>query len=485
MISSSKISGAMGRLTGALLMIPFCLLSMTALASPEQPSSLVEAEGYTNTAAAWFAKAEKLAAQKQWREALVLLSKAQALGPDAELSRKISDLRSQGAERLLQQANVQLKQRQLYKAYLSMMAGVEFFPEFLSKGNAADIRQRLLTEILAKSKEYETSGLLGNALHWQELAIKLGGTDRSSSERLQGIKDRLRQRVVKKVAVMDVSPPSNSMDAGKLVTDSLLSYMSKNASNDLRIVDRDALGAMIREIKADKSGQYDIESARKNGRLKGSDIFISVSVTQYTVEMSAEESTKMVNVSVGKKSMSNPAYLSWRQRNPSPGERELAMAPPSMVEEDIRETVRYKVGAYKKTANVALFLSMIDVESGKMLLSKTTKCSREAQDNFSEGVESANIPFDPLQLPPDAEILEKAVEEGVAELGQLALSHLQNLQSAYLNSAGQLGRKGQHEAAVERYTDAIVSEEVKNVQSQVTEQARREIDLQLQLADSR
>jgi len=130
MISSSKISGAMGRLTGALLMIPLCLLSMTALASPEQPSSLVEAEGYTNTAAAWFAKAEKLAAQKQWREALVLLSKAQALGPDAELSRKISDLRSQGAERLLQQANVQLKQRQLYKAYLSMMAGVEFFRSF-------------------------------------------------------------------------------------------------------------------------------------------------------------------------------------------------------------------------------------------------------------------------------------------------------------------------------------------------------------------
>jgi len=438
-----------------------------------------------NTAAAWFAKAEQRAAQQKWREALVLLRKAQALGPDAELSRKISDLRSQGAARVLQQATVQLNRKQLYNAYLSMMAGVEFSPEFLNEDNAADVRQRLVAEMAAKSQEYETAGLLGNAFHWQELAIRLGGVDRSSSQRLQTIKDRLRQRVVKKIAVMDFSPPTNSTDAGKLVTDSLLSYMTKNASSDVKILARDVLGAIIKEIEFGQAGLYDIESAKKTGKLKGTDIFIFGSVLQYNVEKNAEESSKMVNVSVAKKKVSNPAYQSWLQRNPSPSEQELAMAPPSLIEEDIRETVRYKVGTHKKTANVAISFRVIDVESGEVVITKTIKSRKEAQDNFSEGVEFANIAFDPLQLPPDAEILEKAVEEGIAELGHLVLSRFQNLQAAYLNSAELLGKKGQPEAAVERYIDAIVSEEVKNISSQVTEQARREIDRQLQLADGR
>lgn len=327
--------------------------------------------------------------------------------------------------------------------------------------------------------------MLGNAMYWQELALKLGGTERAAAQRLQMLKDRLRQRVVKKIAVMDFSPPTNSTDAGKLVTDSLLSYMTKNASSDVKILARDVLGAIIKEIEFGQAGLYDIESAKKTGKLKGTDIFIFGSVLQYNVEKSAEESSKMVNVSVAKKKVSNPAYQSWLQRNPSPSERELAMAPAQLIDEDIRETVRYKVGTHKKTANVALSFRVIDVESGEVVITKTIKSRKEAQDNFSEGVEFANIAFDPLQLPPDAEILEKAVEEGIAELGHLVLSRFQNLQSAYLNAAELLGKKGQPESAVERYVDAMISEEVKNVSSQVTEQARREIDRQLQLAEGR
>ncbi len=316
-----------------------------------------------------------------------------------------------------------------------------------------------------------------------ELSQKLVVFDRQDQQRFQGIKDKLRQRVVKKIAVMDFTPPTNTADAGRLVTDSLLSYMTKNTSSDVKILARDVLGAIIKEIEFGQAGLYDIETAKKTGKLKGTDIFIFGSVLQYNVEKSVEESSKSTNVVVAKKKVPNPAYQSWLLTNPNPSEKALAAAPPALIEEEIRETVKYKVGTHKKTANVAISFRVVDVESGEVVITKTIKTKKDAQDNFSEGVEFANIPFDPMQLPPDAELLEKAVDEAISELGHLVLSRFQNLQSVYLNAGQMLAKKGQPEPVVEKYMDAITAEEVKNVSTQVTEMARKGIERQLLQAE--
>lgn len=450
----------------------------------KQLQNLLQEVRAQNTAAAQFEKAEQFAKQQQWRQVLECLKRAQALTPDAALQAKMAELHRSGAAKALQQAMLQYNRKQLYGAYLSLQAGAEFQPSFLREGEATDLKKQLVGDMVTKATEYEAAGQLGNAYCWLELTQRLNGLDREGLQKMQSLKDRLRQRVVKKIAVMDFTPPTNSADAGRLVTDSLLSYMTKNASSDVKILARDVLGAIIKEIEFGQAGLYDIETAKKTGKLKGTDIFIFGSVLQYNVEKSAEESTKMVNVSVAKKKVTNPAYQSWLQMHPSPNEAELASAPPSLIDEDVRETIRYKVGTHKKTANVALSFRVIDVESGEVVITKTIKSRKEAQDSFSEGVEFANIPFDPLQLPPDAELLEKAVEDGIAELGHLVLSRFQNLQAGYLNAAELLAKKGMSEPVVERYMDAIVAEEVKNVASQVSDHARKGLDRQLRLAES-
>lgn len=388
-----------------------------------------------------------------------------------------------GRDEAVQQAALHLNRKHLYSAYLSLMAGVELSPDILKEEDASELRGRLVREMTAKSQACEAAGLLGNAYHWQELALKLGGTDQTGQQRLQGIRERLRQRVVKKIAVTDFTPPAGSADAGRLVTGRLLSYMAGHAGRDVKILARDMPGATIGESEFSQAGLHDIENVKKNGTLTGADAFIFGSVLQYNVERSAEEHSKVVDVSVARRRVSNPAYQSWLQRNPSPGERELALAPPALIDEDVRKTVHYKVGTHKKIANVALSFRVFDVESGEVVIARTITSRKEAQDDFSEGVASANIPFDPLQLPPDTGLLEQAVEESSAELGRLVLSRFRNRQADYLNAAELLGKKGQHELAVERYIDAVVSEEVQNVPSQVTEQAHRGIGRQLRLAD--
>ena len=449
----------------------------------QQIAALLKDSKAKNTANAWFGKAEQSAKKQNWLQAAAYLRKAQLLNPDQQLHVKMTELMRQGAQKMLQQGIVQTSKKQLYSAYLSLQAGVQFSPALMKETEGTDLRKQLVAEMVTKSQESEAAGLLGNAWYWLDLSIRLSGGDRESLQRLQTLKDKLRQRVVKKIAVMDFSPPTNSTDAGKLVTDSLLSYMTRNASSDVKILARDVLGAIIKEIEFGQAGLYDIESAKKTGKLKGTDIFIFGSVLQYNVEKSAEEGSKMVNVVVATKQVPNPAYQSWLLSHPSPNEKEMALAPPALMKEEIRETIKYKVGTHKKTANIALSFRVIDVESGEVVITTTIKSRKEAEDKFSEGVEFANIPFDQLELPSDSVLLEKAVDEGISELGRLVLSRFQNRQAAYLQAAELLSKKGGGDQVVERYMDAIVSEEVKHVASQITAQAKTGIEQYLQTVE--
>lgn len=449
----------------------------------QQIAALLKDAKAKNTAAAWFGKAEQSAKQQQWPKTAEYLHKAQALNPDKQLQAKMNDLKSLGAQRMLQQGMVQAGKKQLYSAYLSLQAGVRFSPGFMTDGEGVGLRRQLAGDMATRSHEFDVAGMPGNAYYWLELSIRLGGRDRESQQRLQALKDKLRQRVVKKIAVMDFTPPDKSVDAGRLVTDSLLSYMTKNSSSDVKILARDVLGAIIKEIEFGQAGLYDIETAKKSGKLKGTDIFIFGSVLQYNVEKSAEEGSKMVNVVVAKKQVNNPAYQSWLLTHPSPSEKEMAMAPPSLITEEIRETVKYKVGTQKKTASVALSFRVIDVESGEVVITTTIKSRKEAEGKYSEGVEFANIPYKPLEILSDAVLLEKAVDEAISELGHLVLVRFQNRQASYLQAAELLSKKGGGDQVVERYMDAIVAEEVKHVSSQVTVQAKRGIEQYLQVID--
>jgi hypothetical protein len=190
---------------------------------------------------------------------------------------------------------------------------------------------------------------------------------------------------------------------------------------------------------------------------------------------------KMVNAVVGKKSVPNPAYQVWTAVHRTPTDEELRRAPPVTMEEEIREIVRYKVATQKKTATVSVSFRVIDVEEGEVVITKTLKNKKDVMDTYSEGVEFANIPFKELKLPADSEILEQVVEAAISELGYGVLSRFQNLQILYTNNAEMLKKKGDLESAIEKYVDAIHIEEVKNISTQISENARREIEQDLKL----
>jgi len=176
--------------------------------------------------------------------------------------------------------------------------------------------------------------------------------------------------------------------------------------------------------------------------------------------------------------------MTWLSANPRASDEERKNAPPPFIEKDKTETIRYKVATHRKTANVTISFRVVDVESGEVVITKTLKSKKEAVGNYSEGVDIAGIAYQKIELPPDSELLEKAVDEAITDLGHHVLSRFQNLQESYLNTAETLKKKGEIEPVAEKYMAAVVTEEVKNIKSPVTENARRELDRWLKQSEN-
>lgn len=429
----------------------------------------------------YLSKAEDVIKNNDWDSAARFIGKVQAFPLSGETARKAEQLKHQASAFFIAKAEEDLTGKRLYAAYTNFMSAATLKPEIKRDQKTANFINQMIGAMTAAAESHETSGHLGNAYVWYDKALELSPGRRELIAKTQSLKDKIKRRVVKKIAIMDFTSPTHAPDAGRVMTDSLLSYLTKNATGDVKILARDVLGALLKEIELGQAGLYDIESAKKAGKLKGTDVFIFGSVLRYNVEKNVDEGHKTVNAVVGKKTLPNPAYQVWAAMHPRPNEDERRAAPPQYIEEEIRETIKYKVANHRKIASVQVSFRVIDVEEGEVVITKKLDKNKEVEDTYSEGVDLAKISYKAVRLPSDTELLEQVIEASVVELGYAVLSRFQNLQVLYSNSAELLKKKGEFLLAVEKYIDAIHVEEVKNTSSPISENARKEIEQLLKL----
>lgn len=436
---------------------------------PELISALQEAKK-KHTPVYYLSRVETFSRQNAWDRALVFVRKARAIDRDGDHAEQILSFNLAAAQFYINRAS--REKRRLYPAYVS----VTMLQDAKDDPQVRVLTDQLLSLMYAQAEAYEASGQIGNAFTWYDRVSRIDSEYREVFTKNQNLRDRLRERVVKKIAVMDFTSPSSNAEAGRIVTDSLLSYLTTNATSDVKILARDVMGTILKEIEMGQAGLYDIESAKKAGKLKGTDVFIFGSVLQYNVEKQNSEGQKTANVVVAKKSVSNPAYQAWMtSRKEGTAEADMKNAPPATIEEEIRETVRYKVGTEKKRAFIRISYRLIDVEGGEVIATKNLQKVKEISDDFSEGV-GQSISYDPLKLPADTELLDQVTHEIVADLGKQVLDYFSNPQTLYVRSAESMAKKREYEKAVERYVDVLTLEEMKNITGPLSARVTREID---------
>lgn len=423
-------------------------------------------------------KGEEYLTLNDWDMAVVFARRAANMGLSAEGNKRVAMIQQQAAKSWITQCGQKLHEKRLYPAYINALKAMSCDSSIKNEPGASEVINQLLAAMAAKAAAYDTQGYVGNAFAWYEKLMKIDQNYQDVFFKVQAVKDKIRERVVRKIAIMDFTPPSGNADAGRIMTDSLLAYITAHAGSDVKILARDVLGAILKEIELGQAGLYDIESAKKAGKLKGTDVFIFGSVLNFNVEKSVSEGYKSENVVVGKRPIPNPLYQMWLMsiKGKMPTKEELMHAPPATFEEEIRETVKYKVGTERKRSTVGVSFRVIDLEQGEVVITKTIRKSQQVKGDYSEGVAFANIQYKPLEILSDSELLEKVTQDVVAELSYEVVSRFQNLQTQYFNIAEGFKKKREYERAIEKYMDAIHLEELKNISSPLSESAKIEIE---------
>jgi len=348
--------------------------------------------------------------------------------------------------------------------------------------------ERLSQELFAQAERFEKDENFGNSLFVFQRLKEIRPQYPNLFFREQRATDEIQDRVRTLVGVFDFIPTKEAPDAGRNVANNLVTSLFSRATPDVKIVERASIGKILREIELGQSGILDTDTVKRVGKIAGIDIFVTGNILLWAVESDIQEGKKTVNLVISEKIIPNPAYKIWVENNPDRSpvyvdddededvDENVEKAPPLTILEPIHQLFSYKVAMHKKVAFVNYSYKIIDARTGEIIKTATVKKKKEVRDDYSEGLDLANVSFDPIDLPTDIELLEGVSAKIADELVTLVLAPLKdNPQKHYQQEILEEKRRN-FEAGVERCTDAIFLEKIRNQVTEITTKAKKCID---------
>jgi hypothetical protein len=122
-------------------------------------------------------------------------------------------------------------------------------------------------------------------------------------------------------------------------------------------------------------------------------------------------------------------------------------------------------------AAVHVYYKIIDAKKGEIIATDTIKRHTEVTDEWNDGIPEANIPYNPLELPTESEVLEQVTADVVRDLALVVLEPFQSLQAQYFNEGETLRHRRHYEEAIEKYMDAIYDERMKGMESPISKKS--------------
>jgi tetratricopeptide (TPR) repeat protein len=420
-------------------------------------------------------KAEKA---QNWERVVLLLEKAAEYQPDnRELLARLDALKVKVGQEFFDDAVKQANQGRLYEAMRKIELVKVYSPYLQNDPIFKEFIKNFCAKLVERAQKYGEREQWGNALLWYQKVEKLSPNYPELFQKLLETRDYINKRIKKSIAVFDFSSPSNNKDAGKIAANKLIAYLHKNASGDLRIIERENLQSILREMQLGQTGLVDIKAAQSVGKMRGIDTFIMGDVLHYLARTTDTPSISQVKVLVDEEDVSNPDYMTWlMMRTSKPTPEELKTAPPRMVKKRNYQFISYKQGSAKINAMLEISYKLVDTATGENIITNTVSGKLVKEDTYQDAVPVANIVHDPLELPTEDEVLDDLTNGKVSEMGQSVLKNYQSLEVAYFNEAQQQQKRRNIEQAVEKYIDAIYDEKLKGISTPVSQQSLESID---------
>ncbi|MBU1744368.1 MAG: tetratricopeptide repeat protein [Proteobacteria bacterium] len=430
-----------------------------------------------------YAVSESIKAEKaqKWDRAILLAEKAADYQPDnRELLARLDSLKVNVAQGYFDDAVKQVNQGRLYDAMRKVELVKSYSPSLQTDPIFKEFIKNFCVKLMERAQKYGENEQWGNALLWYQKVEALSPNYPELFQKLLETRDHINKRIKKSIAVFDFSSPSNNKDAGKIAANKLIAYLHKNASGDLRIIERENLQSILREMQLGQTGLVDIKAAQNVGKMRGIDTFIMGDVLHFTARKTDTPSISQVKVLVDEEDVRNPDFSDWLIMHPKPSTAEFKSAPPRTVKKRNYQFISYKQGSAKVNAMLEISYKLVDTSTGENVVTNTVSGKLVREDKYQDGVPVANITHDPLELPTDEEVLDELTNVKVSEMGQSVLKNYQSLEVAYFNEAQQQQKRRNIEQAVEKYIDAIYDEKLKGISTPVSQKSLESIDKLIQ-----
>ena len=414
---------------------------------------------------------------KKWERAILLMEKAAEYRPDdKELLARLDALKAKVGQGFFDEAVKDVNQGRFYPALKKIELVKTYAPSLADEPMFKEFVRNFCAKLMERAQKSAEKEMWGNALVWYQKVEGLNSNYPELFQKLLEIRDHINKRIKKSIAVFDFSSPSANKDAGKIAANKLITYLHKNASGDLRIIERENLQSILREMQLGQTGLVDMKAAQNVGKMRGIDTFIMGDVLHYSAKTTDAPSISQVKVLVDEEDVRNPEFSDWLIMHPKPTEDDFKTAPPRTVKKRNYQFVSYKQGSAKINAMIEISYKLVDTSTGENIFTNTVSGKLVKDDKYQDGVPVANIPHDPLELPTEDEVLDELTNGKVSDMGQSVLKNYQSLEVAYFNEAQQQQKRRNIEQAVEKYMDAVYDEKLKGMSTPITQKSVESID---------
>ncbi len=421
-------------------------------------------------------KGEEAIKARDWDRAISLYKKALEYEPGSERwSKRLEALKLKAGEEHFDKAMKFSSQRQLTRAVEELETSLKYSPNVLDSRFSKDFISSLCQKLDQRSDVYIELRKWGNALVWLKKLNTIEPDYKGLFHKLQLVRDKIKNRIRKSIAVFDFSSPSENQDSGKIVSNKLISYLSRNASGDMKIIERENLQSILKEMQLGQTGLIDMDTAKKVGKMRGIDTFILGDVLHFSSKSKNYPSKNTVRVQIDARSEPNPEFEKWRIVHPKPTQEEMEKAPPMKIEKPVYKLYTYETGTTKIVSFMEIAYKLVNTITGENIFTDTISGKLTEEDDYHHGLPAADIQEDPLELPTELEVLDELTNQKISEVGLSVLKHFQSLELVYFNQAEEKYKRRKYEDAIEMYTDAIFDERLKGISSPISKKSEEMI----------
>jgi hypothetical protein len=263
---------------------------------------------------------------------------------------------------------------------------------------------------------------------------------------LREVLDRTTDRATKKITAANFVGTGDSARLGGSVASKLTKMLFQALPNDIRIVERDQLQAVMREQ------EIVAMQGTSNVGLSSADYLVQGTILEATVESSEKKGRKTVRVVTRKNRVPNPEYVEW-----SKGQR-TSPAPVEFREEPVNEDITLNVSLLRKVGVLSVSYRIVDAVNARMLFTDTVTRKRSESGESSEGMQLGDfsVPMKIAELPSDSEILESLADEVAESIGKQMVDFLRDPEVKYEASAERAKSEDNPTAAADMLANALV-----------------------------